>query len=55
MRAAIITTADRQSWISAQANWNLLPATGSFGGKRLWLFLDGSVSGPVTNNGMWFR
>ena len=54
-RAAIITTADRQSWISAQANWNLLPATGSFGGKRLWLFLDGSVSGPVTNNGMWFR
>jgi prepilin-type N-terminal cleavage/methylation domain-containing protein len=54
-RAAIICTADQQSWGSAQANVNLLPATGSFGGKRLWLFLDGSVSGPATNTLMWFR
>ena len=53
--AAIICTADQQSWGSAQANVNLLPASGSFGGKRLWLFLDGSVSGPVTNTLMWFR
>jgi prepilin-type N-terminal cleavage/methylation domain-containing protein len=54
-RAAVITTADRQSWGSVQANVNLLPATGSFRGKRLWLFLDGSVSGPVTNATIWFR
>ncbi len=54
-RAAVITTVDRQSWGSGQANVNLLPATGSFRGKRLWLFLDGSVSGPVTNTTMWFR
>ncbi|MCX6970320.1 MAG: type II secretion system protein [Verrucomicrobia bacterium] len=54
-RAAIITTADQQSWGSIQSNVKLLPATGSFGGKRLWLFLDGSVSGPVTNTTMWFR
>jgi prepilin-type N-terminal cleavage/methylation domain-containing protein len=53
--AAVIATADRQTWASAQANVNLLPASGSFGGKRLWLFLDGSVSGPVTNTNMWFR
>lgn len=53
--AAIICTADRGTWGSAQANVNLLPATGSFGGKRLWLFLDGSVSGPVTNTITWFR
>ena len=54
-QAAIICTADRVTWASAQANVNLLPATGSFGGKRLWLFLDGSVSGPVTNTTTWFR
>lgn len=54
-RAAVITTVDRQSWGSSQANVNLLPSTGSFSGKRLWLFLDGSVSGPVTNTTMWFR
>jgi prepilin-type N-terminal cleavage/methylation domain-containing protein len=54
-RAAIICTADRGVWNTAQANVNLLPTTGSFGGKRLWLFLDGSVSGTVTNASMWFR
>lgn len=54
-RAAIITTADQQSWVSSAPNWKLLPATGSFGGNRLWLFLDGSVSAPVSNISMWFR
>ena len=53
--AAIICTADQVSWVSTAPNANLMPATGSFGGKRLWLFLDGSVSGPVTNKDMWFR
>lgn len=53
--AAIICTADQESWGSSDPNIRLMPATGSFGGKRLWLFLDGSVSGPVTNTVMWFR
>lgn len=54
-RAAVISTADRQSWGSAQSNVNMLPAEGSFGGKRIWLFLDGTVSAPVSNKSMWFR
>lgn len=44
-RSAIITTADKQSWQSADAT--LLPAKGVFNGKRLYLFLDGSVEGPI--------
>lgn len=54
-RAAIISTADRQSWVSTAPNANLLPAEGSFGGKRIWLFLDGTISAPVSNKSMWFR
>jgi prepilin-type N-terminal cleavage/methylation domain-containing protein len=44
-RSAILTTADKQSWQSADAA--LLPAKGVFNGKRLYLFLDGSVEGPL--------
>lgn len=44
-RSAIMTTADKQSWQSSSNT--LLPATGVFGGKRLYLFLDGSVEGPI--------
>jgi prepilin-type N-terminal cleavage/methylation domain-containing protein len=44
-RSAILTTADKQSWQSAQNT--LLPDKGAFGGKRLYLFLDGSVEGPI--------
>lgn len=44
-RSAILTTADKQSWQSSQNT--LLPDKGAFGGKRLYLFLDGSVEGPI--------
>lgn len=42
-RTPILTTAD-------QLNWNaspLLPSKGVFDGKRLYLFIDGSVQGPT--------
>jgi prepilin-type N-terminal cleavage/methylation domain-containing protein len=54
-RAAIITMADQLSWQGGNVGMSLLPAKGSLRGKRLWLFLDGSVSGPVTNASMWYR
>jgi len=53
-RSAIITTADKQSWQSTSNT--LLPATGIFGGKRLYLFLDGSVEGPSDKGAtVWAR
>lgn len=55
-RAAIITMADGVSWVSSDPTArSLMPVTGSLNGKRLWLFLDGSVSPPVTNATLWFR
>jgi prepilin-type N-terminal cleavage/methylation domain-containing protein len=47
----ILTTADQMNW---SAN-PLLPSRGVFDGKRLYLFLDGSVEGPVAREGMWSR
>lgn len=53
-RSAILTTADQLSWLSAQNG--LLPKNGLFSGKRLYLFVDGSVEGPIFKPvGTWTR
>jgi hypothetical protein len=54
-RAAIITMADQLSWAAGNVGMSLVPAKGALRGKRLWLFFDGSVSGPVTNAAVWYR
>lgn len=50
-RSSILTTADHLSWAANP----LLPTKGVFNGKRLYLFLDGSVEGPVAREGIWVR
>jgi hypothetical protein len=53
---AVITMADLETWKTSYAPAKaLLPPTGAFNGKRPWLFLDGSVSPPVTNTAAWVR
>lgn len=53
-RAAILSTADKQSWQSSKNT--LLPDEGAFAGKRMYLFLDGSVEGPIAKPiGPWTR
>lgn len=53
---AVITLADLETWNTSYAPaMAFLPPTGAFNGKRLWLFLDGSVSQPVTNTAAWVR
>lgn len=49
-QTAFLCTSDREILPASI----LLPATGVFGGKRLWLFLDGSVA-LATNNTAWKR
>ena len=55
--AAVITTVDKQTWNTGNtAIRNLLPDAGPFNGKRVWLFLDGSVSAPTdAPPALWFR
>lgn len=52
-RSAILATADQANWTTNA----LLPRTGVFDGKRLYLFLDGSVEGPILrpDSGTWER
>jgi hypothetical protein len=45
-RTAIISTADKKVWPSVDNG--LLPDEGVFDGKRIFLFLDGSVSQPTS-------
>ncbi|MDP0497395.1 MAG: type II secretion system protein [Verrucomicrobiota bacterium JB024] len=45
-RVGILCTADQKSWVSADSG--RLPADGAFDGKRIFLFLDGSLSEPTT-------
>ncbi len=53
-RAAILSTADKQSWQSSKNT--LLPDEGAFAGRRMYLFLDGSVAGPIAKPvGPWIR
>jgi len=40
-QSPIVCTADQQNWVSV--NNGPLPAKGAFDGKRLWLFIDGSI------------
>ena len=45
-----LTTADQITWVSTVPALNaLLPKTGVFNGKRLWLTYEGSVQPPSTN------
>ncbi len=50
--APFLSTADKQIWNSTYAIH--LPATGAYQGKRLWLFLDGTVQ-INTNSAIWTR
>jgi prepilin-type N-terminal cleavage/methylation domain-containing protein/prepilin-type processing-associated H-X9-DG protein len=53
-RSAILSTADKQSWQSSKNTF--LPDEGAFAGKRMYLFLDGSVEGPIAKPiGPWIR
>ena len=53
-RSAIVSTVDQEAWVSPSNG--PLPATGIFSGKRLYLFLDGSVVGPIEKPpGTWVR
>ncbi|MDR1279199.1 MAG: prepilin-type N-terminal cleavage/methylation domain-containing protein [Opitutaceae bacterium] len=46
LRIGILTTADKKAWVSSDNG--LLPEDGFHDGKRIFLFVDGSVSPPTT-------
>ncbi len=49
-RTGILCTADKEVWQSSDNS--LLPDTGVFAGKRIFLFIDGSISEPTTETNL---
>lgn len=51
-KSPIVSTADRENWVSVSNE--SLPERGVFNGKRLWLFVDGTVEFK-DESGLWTR